>query len=224
MTVSLMLGAGSGPESDAGHERANRDVLASALVGAVIGVAIAATPVAATPRAEPGVLEGHRTVTTTGSAFGAPGIDSALAGAWRRHGCAVNPGNPACLTIGLAAACARDAATPGCDGDRDGDRCTDVAEVLVGFDPFNGADCLGNRDGAPAINCLFPAGNLPCDAIPGLAPREVDAPDCGIAIDVERALHPRNPYGCATPVPSPQTGCAVFDRDPTCDGFARRSD
>ena len=224
MTVGLALASGMGPESRAradpgvgrdGLPRAPGTALASSRIGT-------ATPAATAARAEPWIPEGHRPVATTDVVNREPTTDAALAAAWRSHGCAVNPGNPSCLTISLAAACSRDAATPGCDDDRDGDRCVDFTEVIAGFDPLNAGDCIGNRDGAPAINCLFPAGNLPCDAIPGLAPKEVDSVDCGIGIDVERALHPRNPIACATPVASPNPGCAFFDRDPTCDGFARR--
>lgn len=189
-----------------------------------VGVVLGPTPAAeaATPAAVAHQLPRADNQTAVRTAGDFPSIDAALAGPWRRYGCAVNPGNPACLTIGLAAECARNAKMPGCDVDRDSDRCTDVSEVLAGFDPFNGADCLSNRDGAPAINCLFPAGNLPCNAVPGLESPAPARSACDIGLDVERALHPRNPYDCATPTATPDPGCAFFDRDPTCDGFARR--
>jgi hypothetical protein len=145
-----------------------------------------------------------------------------LEGAWRRFGCQVNPGNPACLTVTLAADCLGNLASAGCAVDRDGDRCNDVSEVLTGFDPFDGADCLSNRAGAPAINCLFPAGNLPCNEIPGItAPAPADG--CAAAAAVERTLHPGNPHTCPSPAPT-EVDCAFFDRDPGCDGISPRRD
>lgn len=226
LTVGLVLAMGAGTASQFAAERgAGRHIPTTApgpATGAVSPVARIATPAAATGRAEVRAGTEPRPIAMTQDADGGLDIDSALAGAWRHHGCAVNPGNPACLTITLAAACAQDAKTPDCDSDSDGDRCTDVAEILAGFDPFDGDDCLSNRDGAPAINCLFPAGNLPCDGVPGLAPNEPDRSDCGIDIAVERALHPRNPYDCTAPIASPEPNRAFRDREAACDGCAPR--
>jgi hypothetical protein len=118
--------------------------------------------------------------------------DPALDEAWRRYGCHLNPSNPACLTVSLAAACALDRSTPGCDADSDADSCRDVAEVRIGLDPFDPNDCLGDRDGWPLVNCLFTTTLLPCNG----------RRDGGI-----------------TPRPA-KTDCAPLARDPTCDGFA----
>jgi hypothetical protein len=87
-------------------------------------------------------------------------LDPALDDAWHRYGCHLNPGNPSCLTVGLAAGCRIDAAGTGCRVDSDGDHCIDVAEAEAGFDPFDPADCVGGSGGQPAINCLFPTENL----------------------------------------------------------------
>ncbi|MFN8594460.1 MAG: hypothetical protein U0031_23660 [Thermomicrobiales bacterium] len=150
--------------------------------------AVSGTPRANAETASPAVVAIHTSDTR------AELSDGAVAGAWRRNGCQVNPGNPACLTVTLAATCARHPATSGCAVDRDGDRCTDVSEVLIGLDPFDGGDCLSNSAGAPAINCLFPVGNLPCDEFPGF-PRG------------------RGPT-------TPAVDCAWRERYPGCDGFA----
>ena len=76
------------------------------------------------------------------------GLDPVLDDAWHRYGCHLNPGNPSCLTVGLATGCTIDATGPGCSGDSDGDRCTDVAEAEMGFDPFDSADCISSAGGA----------------------------------------------------------------------------
>ena len=147
MTAGLVLASESGPAPQAGVERGvDRDhphhAPGTALAFSMLDTA---TPAATAIRAEPWIPEGHRPAASTGVANREPDINSALAAAWRSHGCAVNPGNPACLTIGLAAACSRDAATPGCDDDRDGDRCIDITEVLTGFDPFSTAVSISRR-------------------------------------------------------------------------------
>jgi hypothetical protein len=82
--------------------------------------------------------------------------------AWRDRGCALNPGNPGCLTIMQAVGCARSASDPGCQTDSDGDGCLDVAEVQFGFDPFAPADCVGGARGKPAVNCLFQGQDRTC--------------------------------------------------------------
>ena len=89
--------------------------------------------------------------------------DPALDDAWERYGCHLNPGNPACQTVARAVACASDPAATGCTTDSDGDGCHDIAEVRTGFDPFAPADCVA-AGGEPALNCLFPARDLMCDA------------------------------------------------------------
>jgi hypothetical protein len=117
--------------------------------------------------------------------------DAEINEAWRRNGCQLNPGNPSCLTIGLAAACAVNLATTGCEVDSDADTCRDVAEVRAGFDPFDPADCLGDRDGRPLLNCLFVAGDLGC-----------------------------NGHREAGEEPAAELDCLFLDRNPACDGFA----
>src|SRR5215207_2978763 len=86
-----------------------------------------------------------------------------------------NPGNPSCLTIGIAADCAIDPTGPGCQCDSDGDRCIDVAEAEAGFDPFDAADCVSTASGQPAINCLFLTENLACNGDRIADPKE---PEC----------------------------------------------
>jgi len=117
--------------------------------------------------------------------------DAEINEAWRRNGCPLNPGNPSCLTVGLAAACAVNLTATGCDVDSDADTCRDVAEVRAGLDPFDPADCLGDRDGRPLLNCLFVAGNLSCNGR-----RE------------------------AGEEPAAELDCSFLDRNPACDGFA----
>ncbi|MBA2596758.1 MAG: hypothetical protein H0V00_09070 [Chloroflexia bacterium] len=89
--------------------------------------------------------------------------DPELDAAWRRFGCHLNPGNPSCLTVGVAADCALDPTDAGCAIDSDGDRCRDVAEVRAGFDAFDGADCVSSGQGEPALNCLFLSEDIACD-------------------------------------------------------------
>lgn len=163
------------------------------------------------------LFDRHGTPFATGSIV--PGTDVALAEAWRRNGCQVNPGNPSCLTIGLAAECLQNAPMPGCAVDRDGDRCTDVSEVLAGLDPFAGADCISNWDGAPAINCLFQTGNLACDERPSTGRGQTPLSGCAIDAAVQRALQPGNPYECPEGTATPEIECAFRERDPGCDGF-----
>lgn len=81
--------------------------------------------------------------------------DDALRDAWYGNGCHLNPGTPLCVMVSVAAQCELDPTGGGCNDDRDGDGCKDVAEFRAGFNPANGADCLGSGDGEPAVNCLF---------------------------------------------------------------------
>jgi hypothetical protein len=201
-------------------------------VGEPVG---AATPESALSRdpdfseaasARPGASDGPeatpaRLAATTASGSSAPDPAGALAGAWRRHGCVANPGNPSCLTVTLAAECLRNATMPGCAVDRDGDRCTDVAEVLAGLDPFAGEDCIGARDGAPAINCLFLSGNLACDERPSTGRGQAPLSDCALdtAMRVRGELHPQDPDPCA-PLASPAPDCAPAARGAECDAVA----
>jgi hypothetical protein len=134
--------------------------------------------------------------------------DSALAEAWDRLGCARNPGNPSCVTVGLATSCALDAGAPGCTADSDGDACTDVAEVRAGLDPFNRADCVSAGSGKPAVNCLFLTGGLACDG--------------GLASEGTACLTPSDmggADGCHPAAEPAARDCAPLQRDPTCDGF-----
>lgn len=101
-----------------------------------------------------------KTLAATGVPF--DGVDAELALAWRRGDCHLNPGNPSCVMIGLAAGCETDPGDPGCRADHDGDACIDVAEVRSGLDPFQPADCVGGRNRSPALNCLFLSFNLAC--------------------------------------------------------------
>ena len=56
-------------------------------------------------------LDPRANTATTPLLFPSPDArDVALDEAWQRHGCHLNPGNPACLTVGLAATCAADSA------------------------------------------------------------------------------------------------------------------
>jgi hypothetical protein len=114
-----------------------------------------------------------------------------------------NPGNPSCLTIGIAADCAIDPTGPGCRVDSDGDRCIDVAEAEAGFDPFDAADCVSTAGGQPAINCLFLTENLACNGDRIADPRE---PEC----TAEREIRQRRS-------PTTLSGCDEVDQPPTDD-------
>ncbi len=144
--------------------------------------------------------------------------DAALDDAWQRFGCALNPGNPACLTVGLAAACTSAPAGPGCTDDSDADSCLDVAEVRAGLDPFEPADCLGSHDGDPLLNCLFLAGNLSCDGHHD----EGTENRCSPPTDPRRGPRLGDPNACHhdREARSPDDACQILKRDPACDGFA----
>ncbi len=146
------------------------------------------------------------------------GLDPALDDAWYRYGCHLNPGNPSCLTVGIAAGCAIDATRPGCSIDSDGDRCSDVAEAKAGFDPFDAADCIGSAGGQPAVNCLFLTENLACngDRIP-----EPEESECVAEWEIRQRRNPSNFSGCDGGDQPPPEACVYNARDPGCDGFAR---
>ena len=90
-------------------------------------------------------------------------LDPVVEEAWRRNGCHLNPANPACATVAVAAACASDPTAAACAADGDGDGCADVPEIRAAFNPFDPADCIAGGDGAPAVNCLFLIEALACD-------------------------------------------------------------
>jgi hypothetical protein len=146
--------------------------------------------------------------------------DPALADAWHHYGCHLNPGNPSCLTVGLAAECAIDVTGPSCSADSDGDRCTDVAEAEAGFDPFDPADCLGKSGGQPAINCLFPTENLTCNG-DRIADPEENA--CTAEQETRQSRSPSSVSACDGVDQPPPDTCVYNDRDPGCDGFSRES-
>lgn len=148
------------------------------------------------------------------------GLDPALADAWHHYGCHLNPGNPSCLTIGIAADCAIDPTGPGCSTDSDGDRCTDVAEAEAGFDPFDSADCIGSAEGQPAINCLFLTQNLACSGDRIADPEE---PECAVEREIRQRRSPSTLSGCDGVDQTPVDDCVYAVRDPGCDGFARES-
>jgi hypothetical protein len=127
------------------------------------------------------------------------------------------PGNPSCLTIGLAAGCAIDATGPGCSVDSDGDRCSDVAEAEAGFDPFDPADCVGSSGGQPAINCLFLTENLACNGDRIVDP-EQNA--CAAEREIQQPRSPSSFSGCDGVDQPPPDACVYATRDPGCDGFA----
>jgi hypothetical protein len=144
-------------------------------------------------------------------------LDQALDDAWHHYGCHLNPGNPSCLTIGLAAGCAIDATGPGCSVDSDGDRCSDVAEAEAGFDPFDPADCVGSSGGQPAINCLFLTENLACNGDRIVDP-EQNA--CAAEREIQQPRSPSSFSGCDGVDQPPPDACVYAARDPGCDGFA----
>jgi hypothetical protein len=143
-------------------------------------------------------------------------LDPALDDAWHRYGCHLNPGNPSCLTVGLAAGCAIDATGPSCSVDSDGDRCSDVAEAEAGFDPFDSADCVGSSGGQPVINCLFLTENLACNGDRVAEPES----ECVAEREIRQRRNPSNFSGCDG-VDQPPDACVYNARDPGCDGFAR---
>jgi hypothetical protein len=166
-------------------------------------------------RAEPATAQpAARTHTNLTSQ---PGLDPALNDAWHRQGCHLNPGNPSCLTVGVAAQCAIAPSEPACIADGDGDRCSDVAEVRVGFDPFDPKDCVGSASGHPAINCLFPMENLACNGDPIADPEESE---CVPERDIRHHRNSGNVAGCAGITDLPTDDCVLNGRDPACDGFA----
>ena len=144
------------------------------------------------------------------------GLDPALDEAWHRQGCYLNPGNPSCLIIGIAAECAIDPSGPACTADSDGDRCSDVAEVQTGFDPFDATDCVGAASGQPALNCLFPLENLDCNGDPIAVPE----PECAAERDIRLRRNPTSFTGCKGVADPPTDRCELNRRDPACDGFA----
>ena len=147
-------------------------------------------------------------------------IDPALDDAWHRYGCHLNPGNPSCLTVGLAAGCAIDATGPGCSVDSDGDHRSDVAEAEAGFDPFDPADCVGGSGGQPAINCLFLSENLACNGDRIADPEENE---CTAEREIRQRRIPTSFSGCDGVDQPPPDACVYNARDPGCDGFSRES-
>ena len=131
-----------------------------------------------------------------------------------------NPGNPSCLTVGLAAGCAIDAAGTGCSIDSDGDHCIDVAEAEAGFDPFDPADCVGSSGGQPATNCLFPTENLACNG-DRIADLEENA--CTAEREIRQRRSSSSLSGCEGIDQPPPDACVYNARDPGCDGFSRES-
>ena len=147
-------------------------------------------------------------------------LDPALDDAWHRYGCHLNPGNPSCLTVGIAAECAIDATGPNCSVDSDGDRCTDVAETEAGFDPFDPADCVGGSGGQPVINCLFLTENLACN---GDRIADPEQNECGAEREIQQPRSPSSFSGSDGVDQPPPDACVYAARDPGCDGFARES-
>jgi hypothetical protein len=145
------------------------------------------------------------------------GLDPALSDAWHHYGCHLNPGNPSCLTIGIAADCAIDPTGPDCRVDSDGDRCTDIAEAEAGFDPFDAADCVSSAGGQPAINCLFLTENLACN---GDRIDEPEEHECAAEWEIRQHRKPRTLTGCDEVDQPPSDDCVYAVRDPGCDGFA----
>ena len=147
-------------------------------------------------------------------------LDPALGDAWHHFGCHLNPGNPSCVTVGIAAECAIDATGPSCSADSDGDRCTDVAEAEARFDPFDPADCIGSAGGKPAVNCLFLAENLACN---GERIAEPAQSECAAEREIRQRRSPSNFSGCDGVDQPPPDACVYNARDPGCDGFSRES-
>jgi hypothetical protein len=172
------------------------------------------------PAQRPATFVVARSVTTE-SATTQPAdqssLDPALSDAWHHYGCHLNPANPSCLTIGIAADCAIDPTGPDCRVDSDGDRCTDVAEAEAGFDPFDAADCVSGAGGQPAINCLFLTENLACNGDRIVEPEE---PECTAEREIRQRRSPSTLSGCDGIDQPPPDACAYAVRDPGCDGFA----
>ena len=160
------------------------------------------------------------TENTTMRAAEQSDLDPALDDAWHRYGCHLNPGNPSCLTVGLAAGCAIDATGPSCNVDSDGDRCSDVAEAEAGFDPFDPADCVGSAGGQPAINCLFLTENLACT---GDRIADAEENECTAERQIRQRRSPTSVSGCDGVDQPPPDACVYNARDPGCDGFSRES-
>jgi hypothetical protein len=163
------------------------------------------------------VARAARAETATAQPVVRPGLDPALDDAWYRSGCHLSPGNPSCLTIGVAAECAIDHTGPDCGADSDGDRCTDVAEAAAGFDSFDPADCIGSAAGQPAVNCLFLTENLACN---GDRISSSEETECIAERQIRQRRNPDDYSGCAGAAQPPQDACVLVARDPTCDGFA----
>jgi hypothetical protein len=147
-------------------------------------------------------------------------LDPALGDAWHHFGCHLNPGNPSCVTVGIAAECAIDATGPSCSVDSDGDRCTDIAEAEARFDPFDPADCIGSAGGQPAVNCLFLTENLACNGERIAEPAESE---CVAEREIRQRRNPSDFSGCDGVDPPPADDCVYNARDPGCDGFSRES-
>ena len=147
-------------------------------------------------------------------------LDPELNDAWHRYECHLNPGNPFCLTVGIAAACAVDATGPGCRVDSDGDGCADVAETSAGFDPSDAADCVGSAGGQPAVNCLFLTENLACNGDRIAEPTQVE---CTAEREIRQRRSPTSISECDGVAQPPVDACVYAARDPGCDGFARES-
>jgi hypothetical protein len=182
-------------------------------------VLLAEPVIARNPGQQPATFVVARSVTTesaTTQPVNRSGVDSALSDAWHHYGCHLNPGNPSCLTIGIAADCAIDPSGPDCRVDSDGDRCTDIAEAEAGFDPFDAADCVSGAGGQPAINCLFLTENLACNGDRIADPKE---PECAAEREIRQRRSPRTLSGCGG-IDQPPDACAYAVRDPGCDGFA----
>lgn len=131
-----------------------------------------------------------------------------------------NPGNPSCLTVGIAADSAIDPTRPGCITDSDGDRCIDVAEAEAGFDPFDSADCIGSAEGQPVVNCLFLTQNLACN---GDRSAGLEEPECAAEREIRQRRSPSTLSGCDGVDQAPLDDCIYAARDPGCDGFVRES-
>ena len=144
-------------------------------------------------------------------------IDPELAIAWEQNGCHLNPGNPSCLTIGLAADCAADGDHPACATDSDGDGCIDIAEVRTGFDAFAAEDCIAGAAGEPVINCLFLFETFACRGSPAASD---GSSRCAGAARMPQGALPYRPGDCAAMPATPVSDCPPNSRDPTCDGFA----
>ncbi len=179
------------------------------------GSQLATFMVARSARAEPTMVQPAARTST--NLKDQPGLDPALDDAWHRQGCHLNSGTPSCLTVGVAAQCAIDPSGPVCIADGDGDRCSDVAKIQAGFDPFDAKDCVSSGSGQPAINCLFPMEILACNGDLIVVPEE---PECAAERDIRLHRNPSNVAGCAEIADPPADACVLNARNPACDGFA----